>query len=110
MYVVYIRAFTNYQQDDWDTYLPDFELAINASKNGSSGLSPQKLDTGMEPFLPLTVTYEKSSIASVNTLLDKIHKAQTKAMLWLNNAQEKQALYANKKKKKSRRRIPGRRL
>ena len=35
-----IRAFTNYQQDDWDIYLPDFELAINSSKNGASGLSP----------------------------------------------------------------------
>ena len=50
-----IRAFTNYQQDDWDQFLPDFELAINASKNGSSGLSPQELDTGIEPFLPLAV-------------------------------------------------------
>ena len=93
-----IRAFTNYQQDDWDQYLPDFELAINASKNGSSGLSPQELDTGLEPFLPLAITYEKSSIKSVNDLLDKMLAVQTKAKLWLSNAQEKQALYANMKR------------
>ena len=28
-----IRSFTNYQQDDWNELLPDFELAINASKS-----------------------------------------------------------------------------
>ena len=93
-----IRAFTNYQQDDWDQFLPDFELAINASKNGSSGLSPQELDTGLIPFLPLAVTYEKSSIKSVNDLLDRMQEVQAKANLWLSNAQEKQALYANRKR------------
>ena len=78
--------------------MPDFELAINTSKNASSKLSPQELDTGIEPFLPLAVTYEKSSLQSVNDLLDRMQEVQTKANLWLSIAQERQALYANRKR------------
>ena len=50
-----IRAFTNYQQDDWNVLLPDFELGLNSSKSDASGVSPQYLDTGEEPFVPTDV-------------------------------------------------------
>ena len=46
----------------------------------------------------MAVTYEKSSIKSVNDLLDRMQEVQAKANLWLSSAQEKQALYANRKR------------
>ena len=66
-----IRAFTNYQQDDWNTFLPEFELGINSAKSDASGLSPQFLDTGLEPFVPLGLTYEVDSRDSVTELVDR---------------------------------------
>ena len=93
-----IRAFTNYQQDDWDVFLPDFELAINNAKSGSSGLSPQMIDTGVEPFIPLNITYERSTVPSVNELMDKLNIIQSRTTLMFAQAQEKQAKYANKKR------------
>ena len=93
-----IRAFTNYQQDDWNIYLPDFELAINNSKSAASGLSPQMIDTGLEPFLPLNITHDTSETTQVSDLLQKLKDIQTLTSITFAAAQEKQALYANRKR------------
>ncbi len=97
-----IRAFTNYQQDDWCEYLPDFELAINSSISGSTGLSPQFVDTGYEPFIPLGITREihnQSKEHTVQHLLEKLDIIKTRTQLLFAHAQEKQAKYANEKRR-----------
>ena len=63
-----IRAFTNYQQDDWNILLPDFELGLNASKSDASGLSPMYIDTGIEPFIPTDITYDTAVNKSVGEI------------------------------------------
>ena len=93
-----IRAFTNYQQDDWNVLLPDFELGLNSSKSDASGVSPQYLDTGEEPFIPTDVTFEKAENKSVKDLLDKMLGIHARASVMFAQAQEKQALYANRKR------------
>jgi len=93
-----IRAFTNYQQDDWNILLPDFELGLNASKSDASGVSPMLIDTGVEPFIPLDVTDEVGQNESVKDLLERMKNTHARATLMFAQAQEKQALYANKKR------------
>ena len=93
-----IRAFTNYQQDDWNTFLPEFELGINSAKSDASGLSPQFLDTGLEPFVPLGLTYEVDSRDSVTELVERMNDTHVRAQVMFAKAQEKQALYANTKR------------
>jgi transposase InsO family protein len=97
-----IRAFTNYQQDDWNEYLPDFELAINAAISDSTGLSPYFLDTGYEPFLPLSITREvenKPTDKTARDLIEKLDFIKTKTQILFAQAQEKQAKYANEKRR-----------
>ena len=93
-----IRAFTNYQQDDWDIMLPDFELGLNASKSDASGLSPMYIDTGIEPFIPTDITYDTAVNKSVGEMLENMESVHMRARLMFAQAQEKQALYANKKR------------
>ena len=77
-----IRAFTNYQQDDWNTFLPEFELGINSAKSDASGLSPQFLDTGLEPFVPLGLTYEVDSRDSpVTELVERMNDTHVRAQV-----------------------------
>ncbi len=45
----YLRAFVNYEQDDWDRLLPMAELAYNNAKNASTGHTPFELNCGFYP-------------------------------------------------------------
>ena len=97
-----IRSFTNYQQDDWNEFLPDFELAINAAISDTTGLSPYLLDTGWEPFIPLSITREIQDIPKDKTakeLIEKLDRIKTQTQLLFAQAQERQAKYANKKRR-----------
>jgi len=97
-----IRAFTNYQQDDWNEYIADFELAINASKNDTTGMSPQFIDTGYEPFIPLGITREIEEMPTDKTakdLVERLDAIKLGVQLMFAKAQEKQAQYANGKRR-----------
>jgi len=45
----FIRTYTNYQQDDWDTWLPEAEAAMNANPSATTGISPFFATNGYEP-------------------------------------------------------------
>jgi hypothetical protein len=45
----FIRAFTNYQQDDWDEWLPEGEAAMNSNPSTTTGISPFMGTNGYEP-------------------------------------------------------------
>jgi Chromo (CHRromatin Organisation MOdifier) domain len=45
----FIRAFTNYQQDDWDEWLPEGEAAMNSNPSATTGISPFMGTNGYEP-------------------------------------------------------------
>ena len=44
-----LRAFTGYQQDDWDLHLTAAEFACNNAPNASTGMSPFKINAGQDP-------------------------------------------------------------
>ena len=51
----YLRAFVNFEQNDWAKLLPMAEFAYNNAKNASTGYTPFKLNCGYHPC----VSYEE---------------------------------------------------
>src|SRR3954447_12418562 len=47
-----LRAYVNYQQDDWDSLLPAAEFACNNAPNASTQMSPFRLCTSRDPLDP----------------------------------------------------------
>ena len=45
----YLRAFVNYEQNDWTRLLPMTEFTYNNAKNISTGYTPLKLNCGLHP-------------------------------------------------------------
>jgi hypothetical protein len=45
----FIRAFTNYQQDNWDEWLLEGEAVINSNPSTTTGISPFMGMNGYEP-------------------------------------------------------------
>src|SRR6202008_1417822 len=45
----YLRAYVNYQQDDWVDFLPLAEFAYNNSVNATTGMTPFFANYGMHP-------------------------------------------------------------
>src|SRR3954466_9025753 len=91
-----LRIYDNYNQDQWDEYLPAVEFAYNNSKQASTGFTPFELDYGQHPNTPLTMTTNNQT---------NVKTAEEFVKHWNNNiimakdaliaAQERQAKYAN---------------
>ena len=47
----YLRAFVNFEQNDWARLLPMAEFAYNNAKNASTGFTPFELNCGYHPRL-----------------------------------------------------------
>jgi transposase InsO family protein len=45
----YLRSFVNYEQDNWVDFLPLAEFAYNNSKHATTGETPFRVVTGMDP-------------------------------------------------------------
>ena len=97
----YLRAFTNYAQDNWADLLPDAEFAANSNVNASTGMTPFFADHGYEPRSGAEPpsTYEgtgRAEILHADDLVRKhedIRKHLQEQLTW---AQEEQARYANR--------------
>ncbi len=50
---VYLRAFVNWEQDDWAKLLPIAEFAYNNAKNANTGYTPFELNYGYYPRISL---------------------------------------------------------
>jgi len=92
-----LRAYTNYQQNNWDELLPAVEFAYNNSKNLSTGFTPFEIDLGQHPNTPTTfATGKQTNVTATDDFLLKWENIinLTKDNLCL--AQERQQQYANK--------------
>jgi RNase H-like domain found in reverse transcriptase/Integrase zinc binding domain/Chromo (CHRromatin Organisation MOdifier) domain/Integrase core domain len=69
----YLRAYVNYQQDDWHTYLPLAEFAHNNSVNATTKMTPFMANYGFNP---------RFNFDSVSTSEKK--KSSTAALLFKN--------------------------
>jgi superfamily I DNA and/or RNA helicase len=94
-------AYSNENQNDWDKLLPLLEFAYNNSTNPSTKMTPFFLDSGQEPILPqalLQGNVKRDNPASeeyLNNIKTNIRTAREN----IKEAQERQRLYANKKRK-----------
>jgi hypothetical protein len=50
-----LRAYVNFEQNDWDLYLVPVEFAINNTIHRVTGFSPFYMDTGRHPRVPSLV-------------------------------------------------------
>jgi hypothetical protein len=96
----YLRAFVNYQQDDWASQLAIAEFAYNNSKHSSTGMSPFYALYGYNPALPTDPTEtEESMNVTVEERLQKLHGARKALEVALQHAIETQAKYYDQKHK-----------
>ena len=100
-----LRAYTNYQQDDWVQWLPVAQFEANNTVSESTGVSPMMACHGQNPrmgFKPPTnktrPAYQALQAREVNTIIDKMRDITEfirEEMTW---AQALQQEYANRKR------------
>ncbi len=72
---VYLRAFVNWEQDNWARLLPMAEFAYNNAKNASTGHTPFKLNCGYHPKISFEEDVDPHSRSrSANELADELKK------------------------------------
>ncbi len=93
-----VRAYVNYQQDDWDNHLVSAEFAYNNSVQASTGFSPFYLNSGQHPNLPLTLmknNVDHTSNETVQTMVKRMIDNVETTTNNLRRAQQQQSIYTN---------------
>lgn len=101
-----LRHYVSDRQDDWDDHLSLCEFAYNNSVSASTGFSPFKLVYGEHPLCPSSlmagssgdVSQDSNNPYSVN-MITQMHQDFDSATKNIKLAQERQAFYANKKRR-----------
>ena len=93
----YLRAFVNYEQNDWARLLPMAEFAYNNAKNTSTGHTPFELNCGFHP----RASYEedvdpRSKSKAADQLATELRELTAVCRENLQHAQELQKRYHDK--------------
>ena len=93
----YLRAFVNFEQNDWARLLPMAEFAYNNAKNASTGYTPFELNCGYHP----RVSYEedldpRSKSRTAEELSSELRELMIVCQQNLHHAQELQKRAHNK--------------
>ena len=97
-----LRIYVNYKQNDWDQHLPAAEFAYNNSKQASTGMSSFYLATGQNPISYANLLHSDdgtSNVQATNDFLDHMATLIKLASENLNEAQQRQATYADTKRR-----------
>jgi transposase InsO family protein len=96
-----LRAYVNYHRDDWDQHLVAAEIAHNNSQQASTGFSPFFLNYGQHPHLPLNrvTSSSASNNPTATELIEQLYNDLDTATSNLKQAQERQAKYANQRRR-----------
>lgn len=93
-----LRSRINFQQSDWDEHLAAAELAINNSKQASTGFTPFYLNYGQEVKMPLDQAIAGLRPSNNPETADRIRRLQADLVLARSNierAQQRQVKYAD---------------
>ena len=90
-----LRAYSTYNQDQWDEYLPAAEFAYNNSQQTSTGHTPFELDNGQHPLTPASLFSQTTSVPAADNFLEHWDNMINMAKDSLREAQENQSKYAN---------------
>ena len=103
----YLRAFVNFEQNDWARLLPMAEFAYNNAKNASSGHTLFELNCGYHPRMSYEEDVKpRSKSKSADELSAKLRELMIVCQKNLHHAQELQKR-AHNKGVKSRSYAPG---
>ncbi len=100
----YLRAFTNFVQNDWVSWLPLAEFACNNQVNDSTGISPFFANYGFHPRMgvepsfpcpPQTSKASREEFFNANSIADRFQKILDFVKSNITLAQETQEKYAN---------------
>ncbi len=95
-----LRCYTNYNLNNWDGLLTACEIALNNSKQSSTGYSPYYLNYGFNPRFPLDLVFsEVSDVPKAEEYLKNIEDSNRLAKEHLEAAQQRQKLYYDNKHK-----------
>ena len=87
----YLRAFVNFEQNDWARLLPMAEFAYNNAKNASSGHTPFELNCGYHPRMSYEEDVEpRSKSKSADELSAELRELMIICQENLHHAQELQ--------------------
>lgn len=94
-----LRSVVNFEQTDWDLHLTAAELAVNNSKNATTGYTPFFLAYGREARMPLDAAiaplFGANSNAAATAALSRWEEALEHARRNSKAAQASQARYAD---------------
>jgi hypothetical protein len=94
-----LRSVVNFEQNDWDLHLTAAELAVNNSKNATTGYTPFFLAYGREVRMPLDAAisplFGANSNAAATAALSRWEEALEHARRNSKAAQASQARYAD---------------
>ena len=90
-----LRAYSTYNQDQWDEYLPAAEFAYNNSKQISTRYTPFELDCNQHPSTPASLFAQGTTVPAADNFLKHWDNMINIAKDSLREAQENQSKYAN---------------
>ena len=93
-----LRHYVASHQEDWHTYLPTCEFAINNAVQDSTRFSPFYLTYGYNPLTPTTLA-SPSSVPAAAELHNQIFNNLQEAKRHLQAAQQRQRLYTDIKRR-----------
>jgi transposase InsO family protein len=94
----YLRAFVNYQQDNWASYLSLAEFAYNNASHASIGISPFKANYGFDFTLSPVINTEDSVPAvgarlnSLMSMHEKLREAARKSQIVMKKNADKRRM------------------
>jgi hypothetical protein len=95
-----LRPFVNNNANDWDRHLPAVEMAINSSKQSSTGQTPFQLNYGRDISLPLDIALrsaiQQSEVPGAAELIQQWQSNITAARESMQIAQQRQKQEADK--------------
>ena len=96
-----LRAYVNYHRNDWDQHLVAAEIAHNNSQQASTSFSPYFLNYGQHPHFPLNrvTASNHSNNPTATELIEQLYHDLDTATSNLKQAQERQAKYANQRRR-----------
>jgi len=93
-----LRSYVNAQGDDWDTYLPALELALNSKQQASTGAAPFTLVYGTQARLPIDCALDdarRPTLPAVEQRAARMRKALNHARSRAEIAQARQKRLAD---------------
>ncbi|CAJ0935819.1 unnamed protein product [Ranitomeya imitator] len=90
----YLRCFVSADQDDWVSFLPLAEFALNNRASSATLVSPFFCNSGFHPRFS-SGQVESSDCPGVDTVVDRLQQIWTQVVDNLTLSQEKAQLFAN---------------